>query len=420
VYDSLFTLEMHNIKSTVRSYKLESQIFPDQASVVAIGAQVGGGALATDNNTMLDFNKGLEDRIIPKKIDPTTDPNQANTPANIASQLANLSSILDVFYGYFERLGDTVILWIKIEDADFNTEKADQYKNALKDLIKFYQNLTNSNTKNRSIIPTKLSVTMDGIGGLVIGHMFKIPEDLLPKGYKGETLGSKLGYTVTGIGHSVASNDWTTNIDAQTIILDDPSGFNLKYSDLVVKTDQGKIKTATTNALNNTISANQNFRVTPTLKNLITAAKQSIGFSTAQIRGTEGGNLGCAAAVSVIFLRATGYQINPGRDIELGTTTLYNVLLKDTKNWKKRPDWRQAKPGDVIVTSRRPPAGHTGVVIDTNNKDGSLNIISNSSSGFNGSAPGTIQQNYSIKGWEKVALRNPSQTAAFEYIGPYN
>jgi hypothetical protein len=243
VYDSLFTLEMHNTKSTVRSYKLESQIFPDQSSVVAIGAQVGGGALATDNNTMLDFNKGLEDRIIPKKIDPTTDPNQANTPANTASQLANLSSILDVFYGYFERLGDTVVLWIKIEDADFNTEKADQYKNALKDLIKFYQNLTASNTKNRSIIPTKLSVTMDGIGGLVIGHMFKIPEDLLPKGYKGETLGSKLGYTVTGIGHSVASNDWTTNIEAQTIILDDPSGFNLKYSDLVVKTDQG-VKTA--------------------------------------------------------------------------------------------------------------------------------------------------------------------------------
>jgi hypothetical protein len=245
VYENLFTLEMHNTKSTVRSYKLESQIFPDQASVIAIGAQVGGGAMATDNNTMLDFNKGLEDRIINKKIDPTTDPNQANTPENIASQLANLSSILDIFYGYFERLGDTVILWIKIEDADFNTEKADQYKNALKDLIKFYQNLTNSNTKNRSIIPTKLSVTMDGIGGLVIGHMFKIPEDLLPKGYKGEkNIGSKLGYTVTGVGHSISNNDWTTNIDAQTIILDDPSGTDIKYSDLVVKTDQGKIKTA--------------------------------------------------------------------------------------------------------------------------------------------------------------------------------
>lgn len=420
VYSNLFTLEMHNTKSTVRSYKLESQIFPDQASVVAIGAQVGGGAMATDNNTMLDFNKGLVDRIIPKKIDPTTDPNQANTPANVASQLANLSSILDIFYGYFERLGDTVILWIKIEDADFNTEKADQYKNALKDLIKFYQNLTNSNTKNRAIIPTKLSVTMDGIGGLVIGHMFKIPEDLLPKGYKGETLGSKLGYTVTGIGHSISNNDWTTNIDAQTIILDDPSGTNLKYSDLVVKTDQGKVKTATTDALNNTISANQNFRATPTLKNLITAAKQSIGFSTALIRGTQGGNVGCAAAVSVVFLRATGNQIHPNKDIELSTSELYDYLLNDTANWKKRDKWESAQPGDIIVTARGNQAGHTGVVIDTRNADGSYNIISNSSSGFNGSDPGTIQQNYSILKWGAVFTRNPKKTAAFQYIGPYN
>jgi hypothetical protein len=232
VFKNLFQLEMHNTKSTVRSYKLESQIFPDQSSIIAIGAQVGGGAMATDNNTMLDFNKGLEDRIIPKKIDPLTNPNKTN---NTTEQLSNLASILDIFYGFFERLNTW---WSFVEDSDYNTDKADSYKNALKDLINFYKNLTKSDVKNRSIIPTKLSITMDGIGGLVIGHMFKIPEELLPKGYKGETLGSKLGYTVTGIGHSVSNNDWTTNIDAQTIPLDDPSGEELKYSDLIKKEDK--------------------------------------------------------------------------------------------------------------------------------------------------------------------------------------
>jgi hypothetical protein len=409
VFNNLFQLEIHNIKSTVRSYKLESQIFPDQSSTIAIGAQVGGGAMATDNNTMLDFNKGLEDRIIPKKLDPLTDSNKT-TADDVANQLANLSSILDVFYGFFQRLED----WGFLADSDYNADKATQYQNALRDLINFYKNLTKSDIKNRAIIPTKLSLTMDGIGGLVIGHMFKIPEELLPEGYKGKTLGSKLGYVVTGIGHSLNNNDWTTDVDSQTIILDNPSGGgDLTFTDVIKRND------TYINKVNDKISANQNFRVNPTYKSLIKAAKASIGFSTAQIRGTDGGNKGCAAAVSVIFLRATGNQINPGRDIELGTSTLYDTLLKDTKNWKKRSDWRQAKPGDVIVTSRRPPAGHTGIVIDTKNKDGSLNIISNSSSGFNGSAPGTIQQNYSIKGWEKVALRNPPQTAAFEYIGPY-
>jgi hypothetical protein len=218
------------------------------------------------------------------------------------------------------------------------------------------------------------------------------------------------------IGHSINnSGDWVTNIEAQTIILDNPSGNALTFIDIVIKNDNYK------NTINSKspISANQNFRVNPTYKSLVKAAKESINFSTAQISGTEGGNVGCAAAVSVVFLRATGYQIHPNLDIELSTTTLYDVLLKDTKNWKKRPDWRKAKPGDVIITSRRPPAGHTGIVIDTTNQDGSLNIISNSSSGFEGSTPGTIQQNYSIKKWEKIALRNPPQTAAFEYIGPY-
>jgi hypothetical protein len=416
VFKNAFTLEMHNTKSTVRSYKLESQIFPDQSSVVAIGAQVGGGAMATDNNTMLDFNKGLGDRIIPKKQDVLTNPNQA-TATTITNQLNNLSSIFDTFYDYFKWLKTDPILGSLLNDADFDTEKTSQYQNALKDLIIFYKNLTKSNIKNRAIIPTKLSITMDGIGGLVIGHIFKIPEELLPKGYKGETLGSKLGHVVTSIGHSVNNTgDWTTNIEAQTIILDDPSGEKLTFTNIINKDDKYR------NTINDisSISANQNFRINPTYKNLIKSAKANIGFSTSQIRGTEGGNLGCAAAVSVIFLRATGYQINPGRDIELGTTTLYDVLLKDTKNWKKRSDWKQAKPGDIIVTSRRPPAGHTGIVIDTNNQDGSLNIISNSSSGFAGTAPGTVQQNYSIKKWESIALRNPQQTAAFEYIGPYS
>ena len=238
VFENLFQIELQNLKSTARSYKLESQIFPDQSTTVAIGAQVGGGALATDNNTMLDFNKGLLDRIIPKKIDPTRDPNQP-TVESILNQLQNVSDALKSLYDFF---GDQSYGWFT--DGDFDTEKASSYKNSLKDLINFFKNLTKSNIKNRAIIPTKLSITMDGIGGLVIGHMFRIPEDLLPKGYRGETLGSKLGYTITGIGHSVKDNDWTTNIDAQTIILDEPSGTDRTLADIITLNPGGGFGTA--------------------------------------------------------------------------------------------------------------------------------------------------------------------------------
>ena len=69
---------------------------------------------------------------------------------------------------------------------------------------------------------------MDGIGGMVIGNMFKINDDILPAGYKGTTpksnVGSKIGYVVTGLGHKVSNNDWTTQVDAQFVILDEPTG----------------------------------------------------------------------------------------------------------------------------------------------------------------------------------------------------
>jgi LAS superfamily LD-carboxypeptidase LdcB len=240
VYEKAFTLEMHNTKSTVRSYKLESQIFPDQAATVAIGAQVGGGAMATDNNTMLDFNKGLEDRIIPKKIDPTVDPNQPDVE-KILSQAQNVVDALTSLYEFF---GDQE--YSAFTDANFDTDKAADYKNSLKDLINFFKNLTKSNIKNRAIIPTKLSVTIDGIGGLVIGHIFKIPEELLPKGYKGGALGSKLGHIITGIGHSIGNTgDWTTNIDAQTIILDDPQGTR-SFAELIEINPDGSLATIST------------------------------------------------------------------------------------------------------------------------------------------------------------------------------
>jgi hypothetical protein len=87
---------------------------------------------------------------------------------------------------------------------------------------------------------------MDGIGGLVIGHIFRIPDDVLPKGYKGGAFGSKLGYIITGIGHKISNNDWTTNIDAQTIILDDPTeGIDVDYKSLVQAVAESFVKGST-------------------------------------------------------------------------------------------------------------------------------------------------------------------------------
>lgn len=223
-YKNAFPLEMSNTSGTVRSYNIQSQIFPEQASLVAIGAQIGGGgAQASQNNTLLDFNNNLEDRIIPKKFAPITSPNTDKGNSNTEYLKTSLDKLKDFFLPQNNAIQEKV----KVNDGSTpstSQPSTSEYKGALRDVIRYFQGITSSNTKNRAIIPIKASLTMDGIGGLVIGHLFKIPSDLLPKGYKEDSIGGKLVQTVIGISHKVGSGDWTTTIDAYNIIINDPKG----------------------------------------------------------------------------------------------------------------------------------------------------------------------------------------------------
>lgn len=73
-----------------------------------------------------------------------------------------------------------------------------------------------------SIMPVKMKLTLDGIGGLVVGQVFKVNKDFLPRGYKtDDDSDSIIGFIVTGVDHSIRNGDWTTDIDTQTCVLDD-------------------------------------------------------------------------------------------------------------------------------------------------------------------------------------------------------
>lgn len=171
------------------------------------------------------------------------------------------------------------------------------------------------------------------------------------------------------------------------------------------------IDTGTSNATGVDKDGNPTYNPDGTASGSLTdSANKLIGTSTANIPGTQGGNLGCAAAVSMMFKDATGQDILPGKSMVLGTGELYSGLSNDSR-FIKVP-LGSAQPGDIVVTAQGSQAGHTGIVVN----DG--RIISNSSSGYNGSQRGTIQNNYSIQSWQNtVAPRNESQTSAFRYVG---
>jgi len=224
-YDNAFELQVQNLNSVVRSYNLESKIFKEQSTIVAIGAQIGGATLGTDTSTLVDFNRSIIDRIIPVKDAPTTNETQDNQ-----SKLSILITSLNIIANFFTDLSYYKFLGITTLDSDFNIDKATEYTGALRDLINFFKALGKGKSKNKAILPTVLNIEMDGIGGIIIGNLFRIPPEVLPKGYKNDGAGSKLGYTVTGIGHSLQNNDWVTKLEAQTIILDEPEGYDIDYS----------------------------------------------------------------------------------------------------------------------------------------------------------------------------------------------
>ena len=152
--------------------------------------------------------------------------------------------------------------------------------------------------------------------------------------------------------------------------------------------------------------------------NISNSAYANLNVPTRKIPGTNNGNLGCAAAVSLIFYRATGYAIAGSGAITLGTGSLWSYMSKESEKsggvWKKITDWQTGSlPGDIILTARGGKAGHVGVVVNGGK------VISNSSGGFSGDKKGQIEMNYNVNSWSSVAARNPSQTAAFRYVGPY-
>jgi len=145
-------------------------------------------------------------------------------------------------------------------------------------------------------------------------------------------------------------------------------------------------------------------------------AHDMIGVSTKQIHGynTGNGNLGCAAAVSMMYKQAVGQDILPGKPIVISTITLYQGLSNDSRFLKVPLSGAQS--GDIVVTMTGKHPGHTGIVVENGN------IISNSSSGFVGSKTdpskaGTIQPNYTVKEWQKrITPRNPDHTSAFRLL----
>lgn len=209
-----FLLQIHNLNSVVRNYKFQSKIFPEMGSIIAISAQdpEGVGRLGYDNATLVAWNEDITDRVVPKKD--FSEKIKLSKEDDISSYIL---PFLTKMYNYFQVLQGNDSANVNYVYGGLNFA----YRDFLAYLAKF-----DPRNNFKTIIPTELEVTLDGIGGIIIGNLFKINQDIVPKGYR-NVKGRDLAYIVTKLGHNISENDWTTTLGAYPIVFEQSKGTDI-------------------------------------------------------------------------------------------------------------------------------------------------------------------------------------------------
>jgi hypothetical protein len=191
----------------VRNVNLKTQITPEYASMVTIGATAGGYVKGTEATMFSKWNKGLVDRFKekynPPQISSTTEPNIDEPKANYIKYLQSNDAILgyNPNTGGFNILGDII---------DGNLSIVKEYYKYL-NYIAQEKDPKYSSTIN-GFIPFNLGVTMDGISGIKIYNKLNVSTRFLPSNYP-----ESLHFIIKGVSHKVSNQDWETSLETTVV-----------------------------------------------------------------------------------------------------------------------------------------------------------------------------------------------------------
>jgi hypothetical protein len=188
------------------------------SSMIAISAQSGGQtANSQDTSPIGTYNTNYDDAFMTVKLNSLSTGSAITT--NTAKQQAEEEK---------ERINT-------LEEAvkRFNQHVIQVYKNGyvskieIPPAVNYYLNrfrtlkALDPATTAAPFIPANLSLTMDGISGILMGNAFTIPEQRLPASLRGTDGYTKVGFTVVGLSHTLEGNQWLTKVRGQMIKLRD-------------------------------------------------------------------------------------------------------------------------------------------------------------------------------------------------------
>ena len=247
IKDKLFTIEVQSDQSVVREYDLQATIPDALKSTIAVHAQNPETTEDLEDVTFQAFNKNIKNRIFfpppepltPEELEKKRRQEEQERQAYNNSEAAKEDRRLGISYAesktpegkakkrYLlaaEKFNELIPLYFEIVNADENGSVSDSDDKVadLKSSIKEFQTATlaleqlkNKNLGASAVIPLEFTMTLDGISNIVIGSVFKIRGDRLPKEYR-----ERVAFIVFKEEQSITSGqDWVTKIGGKMIIL---------------------------------------------------------------------------------------------------------------------------------------------------------------------------------------------------------
>jgi hypothetical protein len=210
-YNNKFKINIAGNNSIVRSHKVESKIFPSQATMIAIAAQSRENISALQTSTYNYINEGLVDRLLGDKTNKKEDQggDNKNGQAEENAKVVKLNSILKLI----QYVNNYVIPNnINSDSYASNVSTMNGYLNTL--LVEM-----EGGTNYKAVIPISVNLTVDGLSGLTIGEIFTVDKKVLPRDHKDKSI----GFIITKLASQIIGGSWTTNIESQMCVLDQES-----------------------------------------------------------------------------------------------------------------------------------------------------------------------------------------------------
>ena len=233
--DQAAVIDTAGLGSVVESINISSRLTSKISNIVAISAQAAGTDAGDELFAMQQWNYGLVDRIIPErnfKKCATSKPKPTGTPDDNKNDISENDTQLEVakLFSYtkeIEKLSyNSIANTYVYSTLTFTiTNKPDTDISGLKSLHRrlMYRVLNNTiaetNSAPPNLIPLSLQLKMLGIGGLKVGQVFHLPEEILPSSYRGEAgKGPKIGFMIFDPSHTIQNNRWVTDLRCSMVL----------------------------------------------------------------------------------------------------------------------------------------------------------------------------------------------------------